>query len=336
MSSAPRPKAIERRWRRFTVTPRQYSVIAGAALGALTLIVLSGEAVRLTGSGLGCPTWPRCYGHIYPPLRIHALIEFSNRVISIPVVMASGLAWVAAYRRVPYRPDLARISLLLPLGVIAQAILGGLTVLGKLDYGWVMAHFCLSMIVILAAAWLFWRSLHEAGERPLSGDRLLVRTARSMFLLTCVVIFAGTAATAAAPDAGGSEGQVINRLKFDGPGTLDFVIHRHAEIAGALGVLCLFFWWLVRKRSRDPILLRWSTVLCVAMALQGVVGLAQYYAKLPGWLVWIHSALACLVWFAVIWCTFAAGRLKRSTEAAGEGRERDEKGTVRGLSVPVS
>jgi cytochrome c oxidase assembly protein subunit 15 len=325
----------EQRLKRLTVTPKQYSVIAGVALCALILIVLSGEAVRLTGSGLGCPTWPRCYGHVYPPLRIHAVIEFSNRMISIPVVLASGLAWVAAYRRVPYDRNLARISVLLPLGVIAQAILGGLTVLGKLDYGWVMAHFCLSMIVVLAAAWLFWRSLHAAGERPLNGDRLLVRTARAVFLLTCVVIFAGTAATAAAPDAGGSEGQVINRLKFDGPGTLDFVIHRHAEIAAVLGVLCLFFWWLIRKRSRDPILMHWSTTLCIAMALQGVVGLTQYYTKLPGWLVWIHSALACLVWFAVIWCTFAAGRLKASEEGAGERVEGSEQG-ARGLSVPAS
>lgn len=318
MSGASPLQRIQQRTNGFTVNPRQYSVIAGIALGALTLIVLSGEAVRLTGSGLGCPTWPRCYGHLYPPMRSHAIIEFSNRVISVPVVIASGLAWLAALRRVPYRRDLARISLLLPLGVVAQAVLGGLTVLGKLDYGWVMAHFCLSMIVVLGAAWLFWRSLHAPGQRPLNGDRLLVRTARATFLLTCVVIFAGTAATAAAPDAGGSEGQVINRLKFDGPGTMDFVIHRHAEIAAALGVLALLLWWLIRKRSKDPILMRWSTILCISMALQGVVGLTQYYTKLPAWLVWIHSALACAVWFSVIWCSFAAGRLQPATESVGE------------------
>src|SRR5438477_9834970 len=78
----------------YTVTPRQYALVAYAALGALTLIVLSGAAVRLTGSGLGCPDWPKCYGHAYPPLDAHALIEFSNRVITVPVSLAAGAAWL--------------------------------------------------------------------------------------------------------------------------------------------------------------------------------------------------------------------------------------------------
>src|SRR5205823_14481232 len=148
----------------FTVTPRQYERVAQIALGALTLIVLSGAAVRLTGSGLGCPDWPRCYGHAYPPLNAHALIEFSNRVITAPVSLAAGAAWLLAVRRRPYRRDLARLGLLLPLGVIGQAVLGGFTVRGALDYGWVMGHFALSMLILLAAVLLVWRA------RPVSGE----------------------------------------------------------------------------------------------------------------------------------------------------------------------
>jgi heme a synthase len=299
---------LRKRTNDFTVTPAQYTVIAGIALGAMVLIVLTGEAVRLTGSGLGCPTWPRCYGHVYPPLSSHAVIEFSNRVLSVPVCIAAILAWVAALRRRPYRRDLARISLLLPLGVLAQAILGGLTVLGKLDYGWVMAHFALSMLVILAAATLMWRTLHPIGERPRNPDRLLLRTTRGVFALTALVVFAGTAATAAAPDAGGAPGEPINRLDFDGSGTLDFVIHRHAEIAAVLGLAALFMWLIAYRRSKDPVLRQSSTALCFAMAMQGVVGLAQYYSKLPAGLVWMHVVLACAIWIAAIWACFAAGR----------------------------
>src|SRR6516164_8521582 len=100
----------------YTVTAHQYAVIARVALVALTL---SGAAVRLTGSGLGCPTWPKCYGSYYPPLNTHAVIEFSNRVVSVPVVLAAGLAWVGALRRRPYRRELAVLGGLLPLGVVA-------------------------------------------------------------------------------------------------------------------------------------------------------------------------------------------------------------------------
>src|SRR2546423_5152897 len=91
----------------YTVDPAQYAIVAYVALGALTLIVLTGAAVRLTGSGLGCPTWPKCYGNLYPPLNTHAVIEFSNRVISVPVVLAAGSAWAGALRRRPYRRELA-------------------------------------------------------------------------------------------------------------------------------------------------------------------------------------------------------------------------------------
>lgn len=101
-----RLERLRERTNGYTVTPAQYVWIAYVALAALTLIVLSGAAVRLTGSGLGCPTWPKCYGNVYPPLNTHAVIEFSNRLISVPVVLAAGFAWLGALRRRPYRRDL--------------------------------------------------------------------------------------------------------------------------------------------------------------------------------------------------------------------------------------
>src|SRR5271165_76765 len=154
-------KRLRERTNGYTVTPDQYVWLAYAALAALTVIVYTGAAVRLTGSGLGCPTWPKCYGNLYPPLNSHAVIEFSNRVLSVPIVLAAGFAWLGAVRRRPYRRGLVWLAALLPLGVVAQAVLGGFTVKGALDYGWVMGHFALSMLILVAAVVLVWRATHE-------------------------------------------------------------------------------------------------------------------------------------------------------------------------------
>src|SRR6202451_2234954 len=185
----------------YTVTPAQYLRLSKVALDPVPLIVRPGAAVRLTGSGLGCPTWPKCYGNVYPPLNTHAVIEFSNRVITVPVSIAAGLAWLAALRRRPYRRDLTRVGALLPLGVVAQAVLGGFTVKGALDYGWVMGHFALSMLIILAAVVLLWRASDEpdaaGGDGPVAAepeplaDRGLLRGLLGLVFLGAVTIFAG-------------------------------------------------------------------------------------------------------------------------------------------------
>jgi heme a synthase len=313
-----RLERLRERTHGYTLTPRQYLLVAYCALVALTLIVLTGAAVRLTDSGLGCPQWPECYGRLYPPLSTHAVIEFSNRVISVPVVLAAGFAWLGALRRRPYRRDLVWLGALLPIGVVCQAVLGGLTVRGKLDYGWVMGHFSLSMLILVAAAALAWRAQYEPGERPRNGDRTLVWSARALVALGALTIFAGTAATAAGPHAGGNPGERINRLDFDGRGTMDFVIHRHAEIALAFGVLALLVWWLARRRSADPVVYRSTTTVCVLLALQGAVGIDQYETHLPTELVWVHVGLACACWIAALWTAYAAGRLPQGVPAAPE------------------
>jgi heme a synthase len=335
----------------YTVTPRQYEWVAYFALGALTLIVLTGAAVRLTGSGLGCPTWPKCYGNVYPPLNTHAVIEFSNRALTAPVSLAAGAAWLLALRRRPYRRDLVWLGALLPLGVIGQAVLGGFTVKGALDYGWVMGHFALSMLILVAAVALAWRAGHEPGElgsdgehpsgRAFAGngnlatrqpDRALIWSVRGLTALGALTIFAGTAATAAGPHAGGSPGQKINRLDFDGRGTMDFVIHRHAEIALVFSLAAVLIWWLARRRAADRTLQRTLTVLCVLLALQGAVGLDQYETHLPTELVWIHVGLACCAWLAALWATCAAGRLAPRGSRISAGKQL---GGAPGARTPV-
>ena len=179
------------------------------------------------------------------------MIEFSNRLITVPVVIAAGFAWVGALRRRPYRRDLTWLAGLLPLGVIGQAVLGGFTVKGSLDYGWVMGHFALSMLILVAAVLLVFRASRERESvaDAQQGDRVLVRSLRALVGLGALAIFAGTAATAAGPHAGGSPGQKINRLDLDGRGTMDFVIHRHAEIALVFALAAVAVWWLARRRS---------------------------------------------------------------------------------------
>ena len=267
-----RLERLRERTNGYTVTPEQFVRVAYVALGALTVIVLTGAAVRLTGSGLGCPTWPKCYGNVYPPLNSHAVIEFSNRLLTAPVSIAAGLAWLFALRRRPYRRDLTRIGALLPLGVIGQAVLGGFTVKGALDYGWVMGHFALSMLLLLAAVALVWRARAERDEVHAEAvpetptDRRLVLGVRALMVWGAITIVAGTAATAAGPHAGGSPGQKINRLDFDGRGTMDFVIHRHGEIALVFGLASVLLWWLARRWDAAPGLVRPLRILCILLS----------------------------------------------------------------------
>ena len=151
---------------RFTLTPERYALITRVALWTLTLIVLTGAAVRVTGSGLGCPTWPKCTDQsLYTELNTHGIIEFGNRMLTSVVGFACLAAFVGAFRLRPRRRDLVRLGALLPLGVLAQIVLGGFTVRYDLAPGLVMSHYLLSMLIIVAAVALDWRAHRDEGER---------------------------------------------------------------------------------------------------------------------------------------------------------------------------
>src|SRR3954469_25238731 len=175
-----------------TISPSAYARARPRALAALALIVLTGAAVRLTGSGLGCPDWPKCYGSAVPPLQSHALIEYANRIFTAVVGVAVIAASVLAWRRRPFRGHLALFGALLPIGVICQAILGGLVVKYDLAPGLVMGHFILSMLLLDAAFALAWCSRYEPGQRRASEDRLGVWAVRALIPLGQLTIIAGT------------------------------------------------------------------------------------------------------------------------------------------------
>jgi cytochrome c oxidase assembly protein subunit 15 len=294
------------------ITPRRFEMVALLALVSLTLIVLTAAPVRLSGSGLGCPDWPRCYGHVYPPLRTHAVIEFSNRIVSGLVGLMSVVAGLCAWRRRPFRRDLLVLAVALPLGVAAQAVLGGYTVENKLAPGFVMAHFSLSMVILVAAVALYWRAreptIGPVPEQPT--DCVAVWAVRALAPFAAVVLVAGTAATAAGPHSGGAVGQTIKRLHFFGARTLSWTVHVHGAIAFAFGIAAVMVWVMLERRQAEPMLRRAVSWLCVLVAGQGVVGMVQYETHLPSELVWVHVAGATLTWLCVLWGVAAAGRLE--------------------------
>ena len=304
---------------RIRVSPHAYFLISAVALVALTLIVFTGAAVRVTGSGLGCPSWPNCYsnGRLVAETNSHALIEFGNRTLTTFVGLAAVAAGLLAFFRRPFRRDLAIIGVLLPLGVVAQAVLGGLTVWYGLAPGYVMGHYGLSMLILVAAGTLAWRArpAFETSREP-AADLTTARAVWAMFALGALTIFLGTAATAAGPHAGGSgTGDVVNRLSFRGPDTLSFLINRHGWFATALGLTAVATWWLARRRGADRELRVRLTRICLLMALQGAIGIVQYRLKLPAEIVWVHVATATLVWVGIVLAAVQAGSPRRAPVA---------------------
>jgi cytochrome c oxidase assembly protein subunit 15 len=304
------------RIRNFTLTPRQYFVVAAVALVSLVAIILTGAAVRLTGSGLGCPDWPKCYGSAVPPLQSHALIEYANRIFTAVVGLAVIAASVLAWRRRPFRWHLALFGALLPIGVISQAILGGLVVQHHLAPGLVMGHFLLSMLLLDAAFALAWCSRYEPGERRASEDRLGVWAVRALIPLGQLTILAGTITTGAGPHAGAHGHELVQRFTFEGAGTLRWMVERHAVVAGlfAAGAIAVFF--LLRREGGDRRALRPLGFVIGLLALQGLVGAVQWWLKLPGELVWVHVTLATGTWLATLWTVATAGRLVPARERA--------------------
>src|SRR4051794_4784401 len=292
------------------VTPSLYARISSVALVLLVLIVFTGAAVRLTGSGLGCPTWPECHGAvIQTELDTHGAIEYGNRLLTGVVGVGVVLAFLTAFRRRPFRRDLAILAALMPLGVAGQAVLGGMAVLYGLAPGWVMAHFLLSMAILAGAVTLAWRARGEPATQQ-TNSRATVLAVRALAPLTAWVLFLGTVTTASGPHPGSSgTGEVVHRLNFEGGGTLDWMIHWHGRFSTLLGISAVATWLLARRSGATPTLRRALTALCCLLAAQGVVGFIQYEAGLPSEIVWVHVVLATCTWLALLWSVAAAGRL---------------------------
>jgi cytochrome c oxidase assembly protein subunit 15 len=311
----------ESRRERWSISAATYEKVAFAALVTLTVVVFTGAAVRLTGSGLGCSSWPDCTStSFHPPLKIYSLIEFGNRVFIVLVSVAALAAWIGVYLRRPRRPrrrDLRLLAPLLPIGVLAQAIVGGESVLYKLAPVWVMAHYWLSMLILVAAFELWRRSRMEPEQigRP-GADRPTVLCLRALVIGASAVIVLGSAATAAGPHAGASgTGEFVHRLTWWGSSTLQALVFAHGFLVTTLGVATVGAWWLSRRRGAAFEVVRTLTFVCLLLAAQGVIGITQYALALPAQLVWVHVVLATLTWVGYVHVWAAAGPLPRRPPA---------------------
>jgi cytochrome c oxidase assembly protein subunit 15 len=320
---------------RFEISPHRYAQVTAIALIGLALIVFSGAAVRLTDSGLGCPDWPQCYGAgQHPPLESHAIIESANRIITGLLGVAVIGACLLSFFRRPYRKHLAWIGVLLPLGVVAQAILGALVVKYDLRPELVMGHFILSMMLLDAGFALFWCSRYEPWDRRRSWDRKGVWAVRGLVPLGQLTILAGTIATGSGPHAGEFEGQQVERFTFKGHDTLEWVVQRHAVLAAIYGFAAIGVWFYLRRPGGDRRALKPLTVVLILLLIQGIVGYIQWELELPTEIVWVHVGLATCNWLAMLWTIAAAGRLEPRTGTPA-AREQGQAPSDQSASAPA-
>ncbi len=276
--------------RTLSVSPTVFHRLAVVSLAFVALIVLTGGAVRLTGSGLGCSNWPECSaGHLSPALHFHSWVEFGNRLVTVLITVLAAVTLVASILRSPRRRDLVWLSVGLVGGILAQAVIGGIVVYTKLNPYLVQLHFFASMLLVADAVVLVHRSTRAyapGSGRPLV-PRPVIRLFYGLLALLAVVIAAGTATTGAGPHAGESSGQEVAKR-------IPVALRDMAEVHSTLALLLVgvTVGLVVALQSADvPERVRRSgRILLVVMVAQAAVGYAQYFSHLPALLVELHLA----------------------------------------------
>lgn len=266
------------------------------------IIVVAGGAVRLTSSGLGCPTWPQCTGTSLTPtpaMGIHGVIEFSNRMLIYLLCAAVGWLIITASLQRRRRPELVRLAWAQFGLVVAEAVLGGLSVLTKLNPFMVAAHFLLAMVFIVVTV-RTWERAREGDEAPRSLVPGAVRSlGYALTGVTALLLVVGTGVTGTGPHSGDTG--VAARMPFD----WDRVAQLHADLVFLVCGLTVALLFVLKAVGGPRPAFRRTVELTVLLVLQAVVGYWQYFTGLPAWLVGIHVAGACLVWIATLRIPFA-------------------------------
>jgi heme a synthase len=282
--------------------------IALAGVIADTLIMSTGAAVRLSSSGLGCPDWPRCSAADIVASKnagqtlLNTWIEFGNRLLNVPLVIITVIVFIAAWRFRPAsaaqpagarRRDLVWLAAAQPAGVVAQAVIGGIVVLTRLNPVAVSFHFLVSSSIVAAAVVLHVRCT-EGDEPPTIVVRRDLRVlSAALVAVTCAMLAAGTVVTGTGPLAGNAAAPRYN-LPLEG------VTQLHADIGWLMAGLAVALVVGLRLSGAPPGAVRASWIMIAALGVQGTVGYVQYFTHLPAGLVWVHVTGSVLVFIAAL------------------------------------
>jgi cytochrome c oxidase assembly protein subunit 15 len=267
------------------------------------LLMVTGGAVRLTGSGLGCPDWPSCYQHqLTAHVSFHPLVEFTNRLVTVAVTVVSALALAVAWTRSPRRRDLCWFAGGLVAGVAGQIVLGGLVVLFKLNPYLVACHFLLTILVLADAVVLYHRSGVDAGHdetrsTPLVGPELRW-LARMELVALGGVSAVGTIVAGAGPHAGApsTPGQAIERI----PIAFRDIAEAHSDVAIFLIGLTLASLFAFHRANIPETVQRRLRWLFELLIVQGTLGYVQFFLHDNAWVVEFHILGVTVLWVAAV------------------------------------
>ncbi|MFJ2178205.1 heme A synthase [Streptomyces sp. NPDC087851] len=285
---------IAQRW---TPSPRMLRRAAFSAVAMSVLIIVTGGAVRLTGSGLGCDTWPKCTdGSLIatPEQGLHGAIEFGNRMLTYVLSAAVGWAIIAARSVKPRRPGLTRLAWSQFWLVMANGIVGGVTVLTELNPWTVAGHF-LAASGLLTVTTLTWLRTHEGDGTPRPRvPRPVRKLSWALVLSSVVLIVAGTTVTGSGRHAGDSSD--VPRMPFD----YVTVAHVHAAFAWIVCALAVAMWLVLRVVDAPADTRARARDLLLILLAQGAIGYVQYFTDSPEVLVGLHMFGSAVVWIAVL------------------------------------
>jgi cytochrome c oxidase assembly protein subunit 15 len=273
--------------------------LAWASLIANIGIVVTGGAVRLTGSGLGCPTWPRCTDESFTPhnsLSAHSAIEFGNRMLTFVLVAVAVATFVAAWHS--GRRELRQVALVLALGVPAQAVIGGISVLTDLNPWVVSFHLLCSMAMIGLAVLFIWLVGRDGALAPPTVGKPVLALAWSTFAAGWLVLYVGTVVTGSGPHAGDEEAprNGLDPLQLS---------QLHADLVFLFVGLTVGLLFAAYATSASQEVRRAARLLLIAEVAQGTIGFVQYFTDLPVVLVGFHMLGAALISAAMTWLVLA-------------------------------
>jgi cytochrome c oxidase assembly protein subunit 15 len=277
------------------ISSRAFLLLCRISLATIVLNVATGAAVRLSGSGLGCPDWPTCArSRLTPPDSLHPIVEFGNRMVVVALVVVCAATWVASFLRRPARRDLRWLSGGLILGILGESVLGAVVVYSKLNAYVVMTHFMIGIALLSVSVILCMRAHHGPGRGTPTVSRRALRLTRAYLVLLAAALTAGTATTGAGPHAGGKGAKRVDIGLSD-------MTRIHSETVWVTAIVLLVLLWTLWKSDAPTRVQDSGRVLLAAMVIQGVVGYTQYFTHLPSVLVELHVVGATLVWSTALW-----------------------------------